>query len=169
MQRVQVSWHGERLNTQPEWGTGRFIGMMILGHHGHALFAAWNTKHEPCLIELPDRGGDRLWRLVADTGKPAPYDVLVADDQLNGAAAEAAGEAAAAWTRVGAYALLPWSCAIFEVVLKDDVAKVEGVERWDDLAVFTDTTESSEGVHRAPGARACRAWPVYHAALPWRY
>lgn len=76
---MQVSWHGERRDTQPEWGSGRFIGMMIQGPHGHALYAAWNTKHEATMVELPDRGPDRGWRVVIDTGKPAPYDVMVAD------------------------------------------------------------------------------------------
>lgn len=76
---MQVSWHGERRNTQPEWGSGRFIGMMIEGPHGHAVFAAWNTKHEATMVELPDRGTERGWRVVIDTGKPAPYDAMVAD------------------------------------------------------------------------------------------
>jgi hypothetical protein len=55
--------------------------MMIQGPHGHAIFAAWNTKHEAAMLELPDRGQERTWRVVVDTGKPAPYDIMVADDR----------------------------------------------------------------------------------------
>lgn len=52
---------------------------MIQGPDGHAIFAAWNTKHEATTVDLPDRGHERGWRVVVDTGKPAPYDIMVAD------------------------------------------------------------------------------------------
>jgi hypothetical protein len=53
--------------------------------------------------------------------------------RLNGAAAEAAAAASAAWTNAGAYALLPWSCVILECVPVGEVSDVRGVDRWNEV------------------------------------
>lgn len=133
---MQVQWHGTLPNSQPEWGTGRFIAMTIAGPDGHAIYAAWNTSHEAAVASLPERG-DRVWRVVADSSKPAPFDIAVADDRLTGDAAAAAAAAAAGWTTAGVYPMLPWSSVVMELVGEEEAAEIGDVGRWDELAAAT--------------------------------
>jgi hypothetical protein len=115
-------------------------------HDPEALFVAFNTRHEGTIVELPDAGHEREWRLVMDTGKPAPYDFLAVDDVLTYENMESALAQAAAWTTQGAYAMLPWSCVVLESVKEGFGENVCGIDRWDDMS------SGSEEVPGAPGA-----------------
>jgi hypothetical protein len=113
-----------------------------------ALFIAFNTRHTGTIVELPDAGHEREWRIVVDTGKPAPYDFLAVDDALTYENMESALAQAAAWTTQGAYTMLPWSCVVLESVKEGSGEHVCGIDRWDDMS------PGSEEVPGAPGAPA---------------
>ncbi len=76
---------------------------------------AFNTSHEPQMVGLPKWEG-RVWAPLVDTGKAAPYDILVADERLPEEEVAAARAAAAMWTLEHAYPMLPWSCVVLESV-----------------------------------------------------
>jgi len=74
------------------------------------------------VVELPDWGPARRWRLLADTSKPSPLDFIAVDDHLSESEAATALEQAAAWTDANTYALLPWSCIVLESVARPQSA-----------------------------------------------
>jgi hypothetical protein len=45
------------------------------------LYVAFNSGHTPKVVELPHWHG-RAWKVVIDTGKLAPYDILIPDAEL---------------------------------------------------------------------------------------
>jgi hypothetical protein len=51
---------------------------------------AFNSGHTPKVVELPHWHG-RTWRVVIDTGKLAPYDILIPDAELAPEEAEQVG------------------------------------------------------------------------------
>lgn len=79
------------------------------------MYVAFNTSHMPKALQLPAWNG-RSWQLVADSSRLAPYDMLVADDQLSEEAAMEGRLAASMWTGSGFYSLMPWACCVLESV-----------------------------------------------------
>lgn len=148
---MQVRWYGTKENSEPEWGSGRFIAMTIEGPEGNAVYAAWNTAHEPVVATLPERHG-LAWRVVADSSKPAPFDVVVEDERLSGASAAAAAAASAGWTAAGVFPMLPWSCVVMELVQEDEVADVGDPARWDELAAATRAAQAAAQAAAAAAA-----------------
>lgn len=131
--------------------------MTIDGPAGNAIYAAWNTSHEAVVAALPERG-DRVWRVVADSSKPAPFDVVVADDRLTGDAATAAAAASAGWTTAGVFPMLPWSTVVMELVAEDEAADVSDPERWSELAAATRAAHrEAEAAEAAAAAKAAAA------------
>lgn len=51
---------------------------------------AFNSGHTPKVVELPNWHG-RAWRVVVDTGKLAPFDILIPDAELAPEEAEQVG------------------------------------------------------------------------------
>lgn len=58
---------------------------------------------------------------VIDTGKLAPYDVLMPDEELAPEEVKQIQLAASMWTASGYYHLLPWSCVVLESVPEAEV------------------------------------------------
>jgi isoamylase len=79
------------------------------------VYVAFNTSHMPKALQLPAWNG-RSWQLVADSSRLAPYDILVADDQLSEEAAMEARLASSMWTGSGFMSLMPWACCVLESV-----------------------------------------------------
>ena len=48
---------------------------------GGGLYVAFNTSHVTKVVELPNWQG-RAWKLMVDTGKLTPFDILIADEDL---------------------------------------------------------------------------------------
>ena len=142
-----MKWQGIKKGSDPEWGTGRFIAMTLRrGYDADCLFVAFNTRHEGAVVDLPAAGPGREWRLVLDTGKPAPYDFLAVDESLSPENAAAALAQAAAWTTQSAYAMLPWSCVVLESVgegLEEDAC---AIDRWDGMRTGSDEIVGAPGV-----------------------
>jgi len=72
-------------------------------------------------VSLPEVEG-RTWRLLVDTSKAAPFDVLTADDRLSEDDMAMATATADMTTRQGVYLMLPWSSVVMESV--EEVGKV---------------------------------------------
>jgi isoamylase len=109
-----VTWHGVDPD-EPDWtDASRFLAFSLPEDAaGGGLYAAFNASHLPAVPRLPAREG-RAWVPLVDTGKAAPYDVLVADERLPAEEAAAARAALEGWTLEGAYPMLPWSCIVLE-------------------------------------------------------
>lgn len=114
---ADVEWHGVT-PADPDWTeTSRFLAVTFKkgGTSGGGLYVAFNTSHQPQMVGLPLWEG-RVWAPLVDTGKAAPYDILVADERLPEEEVAAARAAAAMWTLEHAYPMLPWSCVVLESV-----------------------------------------------------
>jgi isoamylase len=72
------------------------------------------TSHAQ-VVQLP-RWPGRVWQLVADTSKVAPFDVLVADDQLPEEEVAAQRASMDMWKLEHCYPMLPWSSVVLESV-----------------------------------------------------
>jgi hypothetical protein len=59
---------------------------------------------------------------VIDTGKLAPYDVLMPDEELAPEEVKQIQLASSMWTASGYYHLLPWSCVVLESVPEAEVS-----------------------------------------------
>jgi hypothetical protein len=74
-----VQWHGEQPDA-PDWTpASRLVAYTVNDGAGGGLFVAFNTSHLPKVLCLP-KWGDRVWQPLVDTGKVAPYDVLIPDE-----------------------------------------------------------------------------------------
>jgi len=121
-----VQWHGEFPNT-PDWTeSSRLVAFTLSDGLGGGIFVAFNTAHTPKVLSLP-RWGGRVWRQLVDTSKVAPFDFLVADEELSAADVNAARAASAMWTADHTYPMLPWSCIILESVLEDEANLLRAV------------------------------------------
>jgi isoamylase len=113
----EVEWHGVAPN-EPDWAeTSRFLALTLrkAGAAPGGLYVAFNSGHLPQMVELP-RWEGRAWQPLVDTGKAAPYDILVADEALPEGEVAAARAALGMWTLEHAYPMLPWSCVVLESV-----------------------------------------------------
>ena len=114
---ADVQWHGV-IPEEPDWTeTSRFLALTFRkpGAAAGGLYIAFNTSHVAQMVELPKWEG-RIWQPVVDTGKAAPFDILVADERLSAADVAAAKAAVGMWTLAHAYPMLPWSCVVLESV-----------------------------------------------------
>jgi isoamylase len=127
-----VQWHGEKA-FEPDWSDGSRLVAYTLspqpqglyenrrpGGEG-GLYIAFNTAHYPRVLELP-RWEGREWVPVFDSGRVAPYDCLVADDELEPEEVAAARVAGAMFSQAHAWPVLPWSCVVLESVPEGTVA-----------------------------------------------
>lgn len=116
---ADVQWHGV-VPGEPDWSeSSRFLAVVFCKPTGGGIYVAFNTSHLPQMVQLP-RWEGRVWQVVADTGKNAPYDILVADERLPQSEVAAAGAATAMWTVEHIYPMLPWSCIVLESVLAEN-------------------------------------------------
>lgn len=125
-----VQWHGITPE-EPDWSeTSRFLALTLRKPEGRGgLYVAFNTGHVPQMVTLP-RWDGRVWQPVVDTGKAAPFDVLMADERLSEEDVAAAKAASQMWTLEHAYPVLPWSCIVLESVPGGDVVEMpEGKRR----------------------------------------
>ena len=125
-----ITWHG-LVPGQPDWSEGsRFLALTV--HHrrgGHGgLYVAFNTGHLPQLVQLP-RWEGQSWQPLVDTGKVAPYDILVADERLPAVEVSASRAALGMWTQEHCYPMLPWSCIVLESVPEGAAAGMPGERR----------------------------------------
>ena len=64
----EIQWHGLAAGS-PDWSDdSRLVAFSQRDASGGGLYVAFNTGHEPAVVELPLWHG-REWRLLADTGK----------------------------------------------------------------------------------------------------
>ena len=112
-----IDWHGVQPN-EPDWtDESRFLAMTVKGHGEHNdVYVAWNTGHKPQMVTLPEIEG-RIWRVLVDTSKAAPFDVLKADDRLSEEDVAMATATSDMTTRQGVYLMLPWSSIVMESVV----------------------------------------------------
>lgn len=115
----EVEWHGV-VPDEPDWTEeSRFLAFALRKPSGNGgLYVAFNTGHTPQMVALPHWEG-RVWEPVVDTGKAAPYDILVADERLPEVEVAAAKAASRMWTLENSYPMLPWSCVILDSVPVD--------------------------------------------------
>ena len=71
------AWHGIRLN-QPDWSSSSLSVALSAEIVKERHFVHWilNAYWEPLDFELPDVGGDTLWRRWIDTGLDSPEDIV---------------------------------------------------------------------------------------------
>lgn len=112
----QVQWHGITPH-KPDWSeTSRFLAYTLSKPEGGGgLYIAFNTSHLPQVVELPKWPG-RVWQLIVDSSKVAPYDVLVADERLPAEEVAAQRAALEMWKLEHCYPMLPRSTIIMESV-----------------------------------------------------
>lgn len=117
---ADVEWHGVEPGN-PDWTeTSRFLALTVKGHDQHAdIYIAFNSSHESEMVQLPQMHG-RKWLPLVDTGKVAPFDILIADERLSGEAVQAAQAAQEMWTLQNTYPMLPWSCILLKSVEATD-------------------------------------------------
>jgi isoamylase len=130
-----VQWHGEKPH-EPDWSDGSRLVAYTLspqphGLHSHnhpasegGLYVAFNTAHYPRMLQLP-RWEGREWVPVFDSARLAPYDCLIADEELPAEEVAAARAAAGMYAQEHAWPVLPWSCVVLESVPKGSVGGVE--------------------------------------------
>ena len=125
-----ISWHGH-LPHQPDWAPSSKLiafSMPITGPYGVGIYCCFNVSHEPAIVTLPPppqpsgssgSGGSGssgtsniAWRPFADTGKPAPFDVIVDDDQMDEREVRVFRGMQAGWTGAGQYPVMPRSCVV---------------------------------------------------------
>ncbi|KAI3435670.1 hypothetical protein D9Q98_001728 [Chlorella vulgaris] len=111
----EVQWHGTE-PAKPDWTeASRFLAYTLGKPGGGGLYIAFNSSHLPQVVQLP-RWPGRVWQLVADTSKVAPFDVLVADDQLPEEEVAAQRASMDMWKLEHCYPMLPWSSVVLESV-----------------------------------------------------
>jgi isoamylase len=161
-----VEWHGI-IPGEPDWTeTSRFLALTFRkpGANAGGVYIAFNTSHTPLLLELP-RWEGRVWQPVADTGKAAPYDILVADERLPATEVEAAQAAVAMWTTEHAYPMLPWSCIVLESIPATAVAEMPDERRAElDLGGLSSSSSSSSSAAAAAGKKKSSAGKKTKAA-----
>lgn len=155
-----VEWHGI-VPEEPDWTeTSRFLALTLRkpGANAGGVYIAFNTSHQPLMVELP-RWEGRVWQPVVDTGKSAPYDILVADERLPATEVEAARAAAAMWTNEHAYPILPWSSIVLESIPAGAVAEMPDERRAElNLGGSSSSSGSStSGKKKAGTARKLKA------------
>eukprot|EP00775_Hariotina_reticulata_P003086 gene3086-3365_t len=118
-----IQWHGEAA-FRPDWtDSSRLVAYTLKkqGPEGGGLYVAFNTGHVPKTVELPNWHG-RAWKVVVDTSKLTPFDILIPDEELAPEEAQQAQLMASMWTASGFYSLLPWSCVVLESVPEPEMA-----------------------------------------------
>eukprot|EP00798_Chlamydomonas_sp_ICE-L_P030104 gene30104-35072_t len=113
---TDIQWHGVTPN-EPDWShSSRLVAFSLKEHNsGGGLFVAFNTAHTGRLLTLPHIPG-RLWQPLVDSGKQAPYDFLVVDDELSEEDVESARMSQAMWTGSSQMPMMPWSVIVMESV-----------------------------------------------------
>ncbi|KAF6257870.1 isoamylase [Scenedesmus sp. NREL 46B-D3] len=117
-----IQWHGEAA-FKPDWtDSSRLVAYTLKKHAPDVggLYVAFNSGHTPKVVELPNWHG-RAWRVVVDTGKLAPFDILIPDAELAPEEAEQAQLAATMWTGSGYYSVLAWSTVVLESVPEEEM------------------------------------------------
>ncbi|KAK9833179.1 hypothetical protein WJX74_009440 [Apatococcus lobatus] len=115
-----ICWHGEEPG-EPDWTeTSRLVAWSVSTPVGEVngaagLYIAFSASHQPISLQLPVWPG-RVWQPVVDTGKPAPYDMLVADSALSQASINTALAGTRMWTADHLYPLLPWSAIVLKSI-----------------------------------------------------
>jgi isoamylase len=159
-----VQWHGEK-PFEPDWSDGSRLVAYTLspqpeglyenrrpGGEG-GLYVAFNTAHTPRVLELP-RWEGREWVPVFDSARVAPYDCLVADDELDAEEVAAARVASAMYTQSHCWPVLPWSCVVLESVPEGTVAGATRARARPDLSSSDDEGGWGGGVAGAGGGAA---------------
>lgn len=109
----EVQWHGVEPNL-PDWTeASRFLGYTLSNGQGGGLYIAFNSSHLAQVVQLPNWHG-RVWQLIVDTSKVAPFDVLVADERLPAEEVAAQRASMEMWKLEHCYPMLPRSCIIME-------------------------------------------------------
>jgi isoamylase len=109
----EVQWHGLEPH-KPDWAdTSRFLAYSLAKPGGGGLYVAFNTSHLAQVVALP-RWPGRVWQLVVDTSRVAPYDVLVPDERLPGEEVAAQRASMEMWKLEHCYPMLPRSCIVME-------------------------------------------------------
>lgn len=113
-----IEWHGVDPG-EPDWSeSSRFLGFTLKStssSRGGGLYVAFNTGHLPVVVGLP-KLHRHVWEPIVDTGKRAPYDILVQDDLLSAADIATAKASLEMWTLENKFPMLPWSCIILESI-----------------------------------------------------
>jgi isoamylase len=111
---ADIDWHGLEPGN-PDWSEeSRFLALTLKGHgNNNDVYVAFNTSHKSQLVSLPYLDG-RKWLPLVDSGKVAPFDVLMTDERLSHEDVRAAQAALGMWTSQNLYPMLPWSCIVLE-------------------------------------------------------
>lgn len=111
-----IQWHGEEPHV-PDWtDQSRLVAYTLYDpSNGGGYYVAFNAAHIPKVLKLPKTGG-RMWRPLVDTGKQAPYDFLVADEELSQADVDRARASQAMWMTDFTVPVMPYSVVILESV-----------------------------------------------------
>ena len=119
----RIAWHGEEPG-EPDWKeTSKFLAFSLKDPEaGEEIYVAFNASHETKLVRLPPPPAGAAWEVVADTGKPAPYDFLVEDEHLSARDAGLARAMNAAMTRKGVLPVLERSAVILKSKPKEAAA-----------------------------------------------
>ncbi|KDP34860.1 hypothetical protein JCGZ_09148 [Jatropha curcas] len=74
----RLQWHGH-VPRMPDWSeTSRFVAFTVTDTVKGEIYVAFNAKHLPVTVALPERLGYR-WEPLVDTGKASPFDFLSGD------------------------------------------------------------------------------------------
>eukprot|EP01026_Neomeris_dumetosa_P078831 TRINITY_DN855_c0_g1_i4.p1 TRINITY_DN855_c0_g1~~TRINITY_DN855_c0_g1_i4.p1 ORF type:complete len:273 (+),score=35.70 TRINITY_DN855_c0_g1_i4:90-908(+) len=120
IQAPGIVFHGAADPDSPDWSdSSRFVAFSLKGGKGETtLYIAFNSAHTPQPVCLPSLGGQR-WKLIIDTGKPAPFDFLQEDASLSKEEIQQVYYNVSMWTDNDSYPMLPWSAIMLESIPQD--------------------------------------------------
>ena len=123
----EIAWHGEEPNN-PDWSeTSRLVAYSISNGDGTGIYIAFNSGHCARVVQLP-KLSEEQWEIVVDTGMQAPFDVLLTDEYLDEATAQAIKTFKATWLAQGSYPMLPYSCIVLTMKTRS-VDKTQKTEK----------------------------------------
>eukprot|EP01025_Chloroclados_australasicus_P040944 TRINITY_DN4311_c0_g3_i3.p1 TRINITY_DN4311_c0_g3~~TRINITY_DN4311_c0_g3_i3.p1 ORF type:complete len:1016 (-),score=89.58 TRINITY_DN4311_c0_g3_i3:312-3314(-) len=130
IQSPGITFHGAEDPGKPDWSdNSRFTAFTLQGNEREStLYVAFNSAHTPQAVQLPQIGGS-YWKIIVDTGKPAPYDFLQEDSSLSAQELVQVHNNLAMWTQNNQYPMLPWSAIMLECVHQPLVLSDEWEQR----------------------------------------
>lgn len=80
LREKDVTWHGKEF-IKPDWSiNARFLAFTLTDFlRNYALYVAFNSQFEAVTFKLPPQDPKKPWKVIVDTSKPSPEDIVDED------------------------------------------------------------------------------------------